>query len=108
MTISGSGPFWIPPTNRFGFDTTANPNDGLIVLGEHLHKAEGGVTFGVPVRPCDEDPRGCIDDYLDFDKDELASPELFSDELDWIREFYVDGAIPIGNDLLNMALEEVK
>ncbi len=39
-------------TNQFGFDTTANPDDGLIVPEEHLHRAEGGVTMGVPVRPC--------------------------------------------------------
>lgn len=94
----------LPDTNAFGFDTTANPNEGLIVLGEHLHTAEGGVTFGVPVRPCDEDPRGCIDDYLDFDKDELAMPEIYSDELDWLREFYIDATVPIKNDLLSLRL----
>ena len=91
-------------TNEFGFDVNANPNDGLVVLGGHLHKAGGGVTIGVPVRPCDEDPRGCIDDYLDFDKDELASPELFSDEWDWIREFYVDATLPIKNQFLNFRI----
>lgn len=73
-----------------------NPNDGLIVLGENLHEIGGGVAFGVPVRPCDKDGRGCIDDYLDADADELAAPEIFSDRLDWIRELYIDGALPLG------------
>lgn len=91
-------------TNAFGFDTTANPNDGLVVLGDHLHKAEGGATFGVPVRPCDEDPRGCISGYMSYDKDELAMPELYSDHWDWLREFYVDATLPVKNDLLNFRI----
>ncbi len=78
------------------FDSVANPNEGLEVLGEHLHGPGGGVTFGVPVRPCDEDSRGCIDDYLDFDKQELASPE-FNDRLDFIREAYFDLNLPLSN-----------
>ena len=70
-----------------------NPNVGMVTLGEHLNHHGGGVTFGVPVRPCDTDDRGCIDDYLDFDKKELAAPEVFSDRWDWIRELYVDATI---------------
>lgn len=91
-------PFGLPPTNAFGFDTGINPNQGLVALGSHLHGADGGVTFGVPVRPCDEDSRGCINDYMDFDEDELASPELFSDRLDFIRELYVDFTLPAKGD----------
>jgi len=93
--------FGLPPTNAFGFDTTRNPNQGMVVLGDHLHTAKGGVTFGVPVRPFDEDPRGSLNGYMDADKDELASPELFSDECDWIREMYVDASLPIGEKSLN-------
>ena len=82
-----------------------NPNDGLIVLGENLHSIDTGVAFGVPVRPCDKDSRGCIDDYMDADGDELAAPEIFSDRLDWIREFYIDGAVPLsGGKELNVRL----
>lgn len=72
-----------------------NPNEGLRVLGDHLHPQAGGVGFGVPVRPCDTDSRGCLKDYMDADQDELASPELYSDRLDFIRELYIDGAIPL-------------
>ncbi|SDW96996.1 DUF1302 family protein [Marinobacter mobilis] len=71
------------------FDTANNPNDGMIVLGENLHDQAGGVAFGVPVRPCDEDDRGCIDDYLDKDTNDLRFQE-FNDRLDFIRELYVD------------------
>lgn len=79
----------LPPGNTFGFDTTQNPNEGMIVLGEHLHDQANGVAFGVPVQPCDVDSRGCIDDYLDKDMDELRFQE-FNDRADFIRELYVD------------------
>ena len=74
-----------------------NPNDGLVVLGGHLHDIDGGVGFGAPVRPCDDDNRGCIRGYMDADQDELAAPEIFGDRADWIRELYLDGAIPLAN-----------
>ncbi len=84
----------IPP--GFLFDTSRNPNEGLRVLGEDMHSPNGGVTLGVPVRPCDEDRRGCgLDDYMDFDTDDLRFPE-FNDQLDFIRELYVEGSIPTG------------
>lgn len=80
------------------FDSVvANPNAGLVVLGQELHGPGGGVTFGVPVRPCDIDRRGCIDDYLDFDQDDLRFPE-FNNRLDFIREAYIDASIPLGGD----------
>lgn len=78
----------------FGFNSTDpnapnyNPNEGLLVLGSRLHEPGGGVTFGVPQRPCDVDSRGCIDDYLDFDTNDLRYPE-FNDRADFIREAYV-------------------
>lgn len=85
----------IPP--GFLFDTTNNSNQGLVVLGEEMHGPMGGVTIGVPVRPCDVDPRGCgLTDYMDLDTDELRFPE-FNDELDFIRELYLEGSIPTGD-----------
>ncbi|RME63823.1 MAG: DUF1302 domain-containing protein, partial [Alphaproteobacteria bacterium] len=86
----------ILPGNAFGFDIAANPNDGLIVLGEPLHAQGTGVAFGVPVRPCNVDPRGCIKGYMDADLDELRYGD-FNDRLDFLREFYIDGAIPVGS-----------
>ncbi len=71
------------------FDPARNPNEGMIVLGENLHKTRGGVGFGVPVRPCDKDSRGCIDDYLDYSSNDLRFPE-FNERLDFIRELYMD------------------
>jgi hypothetical protein len=91
QSILGGGP------PGFGFDLTRNPNDGLKVLGEDFHSPQGGVTIGVPVRPCDEDSRGCgLDDYMDNDKNDLRFPE-FNDQLDFIRELYVEGSIPTGD-----------
>jgi hypothetical protein len=73
----------------YTFDAANNPNEGMIVLGENLHKTRGGVGFGVPVRPCDKDSRGCINGYLDADSNELRFAE-FNDRLDFIRELYMD------------------
>lgn len=100
----GAG-FLIPgpgfPTG-FGFDTVANPNEGLEVLGARLHKTDGGVTLGVPVRPCDKDSRGCLKDYMDADLSELRHPE-FNDRLDFIREAYLNADINIeGGRILNL------
>lgn len=82
----------IPP--GFLFDVNANPNQGLRVLGEALHAPRGGVTIGVPVRPCDVDRRGCgLRDYMDADSDELRFPE-FNDHLDFVRELYVEASVP--------------
>lgn len=81
-------------TAFFGFNSTDpnapnyNPNEGLLVLGSRLHEPGGGVTFGVPQRPCDEDRRGCISDYLDYDTSDLRFPE-FNERADFIREAYV-------------------
>ncbi len=79
----------LPPGNAFGVNILANPNSGLEVLGQHLHATDGGVAFGVPVRPCDVDPRGCISGYMDKDENELKFSE-FNDRLDFIREAYID------------------
>jgi hypothetical protein len=77
----------------FGFDTTQNPNEGMVNLGSALHDTEGGIGMGVPVRPCDVDSRGCIDDYLDYDESDLKYPE-FNDRLDFLREAYIDATMP--------------
>ncbi len=75
----------------------ANPNDGLLLLGDDVHNFErGSVVLAYPSRPCDKDPRGCIDGYLDFDEDELEHPE-FNDRLDFLRELYLDGTIDFDN-----------
>jgi hypothetical protein len=88
-----SGPNGMLSGNTFVDTYPNNPNVGMITLGDHLRPHGGGVAFGVPVRPCDTDSRGCIDDYMDADKKELASPEIFSDRADWLREFYVDATL---------------
>jgi hypothetical protein len=80
----------------FGFDTTENPNEGLVNLGHALHDTDGGIGLGVPVRPCDVDSRGCIDDYLDFESSDLKYPE-FNDRLDFLREAYLDATLPTEN-----------
>ena len=81
------GPF---PNNAFLDNYPNNPNKGLRVLGDRWHGVDGGVGFGVPVRPCNTDDRGCKDfgGYGNQDKHELASPE-FNDRWDFIREAYV-------------------
>lgn len=84
-TVPHGGGLKLPNT----FDVADHPNDGMIVLGENLHDTDGGVAFGVPVRPCDKDERGCIDGYLDKDSNDLRFQE-FNDRADFIRELYVD------------------
>lgn len=82
----------------FGFDLATNPNQGLQVLGEEFHAPNGGVTIGVPVRPCSKDNRGCgLDDiYMNNSLDDLRFPD-FNDNQDWIRELYVEGSIPMSS-----------
>ena len=89
----------------FGFNASNpaaaryNPNQGLAILGAGKDGMDGsspGLVFGVPVRPCDVDSRGCIKDYMDADRAELESPE-FNDRWDFIREAYIAGTIPLSN-----------
>ena len=86
-----------PFSTAFGFNSTNpnapryNPNQGLIVLGQDWHNTDtGGVEFGVPVRPCDYDKRGCADfgGYGNLKLHELESPE-FNSTGDFIREAFV-------------------
>lgn len=76
--------------NAFVDSYPNNPNAGLRVLGDNWHSIDHGVAFGVPVRPCNADSRGCKDfgGYGNKSQSELASPE-FNDRLDFIREAYV-------------------
>ncbi len=92
----------LPGGGGFGFDLTRNPNTGLKKVGQELGfrnnggQFGGGLEFFTPVRPCNDDPRGCISDYLDFDDDDLAFPE-FRDDHRWLREAYVDATLPFSN-----------
>ncbi|WP_230971517.1 DUF1302 family protein [Nitrogeniibacter aestuarii] len=94
---TGTGLFG--PNNKFGFDLASNPNDGLRVLGDRWHGyPHGDVAFGVPVRPCDKDSRGCKDfgGYGDLDQSELEMPE-FNDRLDFIREAHIRRSFYLDN-----------
>lgn len=86
----------VPNFAQLGFDISKNPNEGLIALGEPLHGQNGGVSFGVPVRPCDVDRRGCLPGYLDADRDELRFSD-FNDRYDWLREAYVSSIVDIND-----------
>ncbi|MCX7171057.1 MAG: DUF1302 domain-containing protein [Proteobacteria bacterium] len=90
--------FGLPPTNAFGFDLAANPNSGMRVLGDRWHTTQSGIAFGVPVRPCNIDPRGCVDlgGYGNQDRSELELPE-FNNRLDFIRELYMSKTFNLGD-----------
>ncbi len=60
----------------------------------------GGKPFlsaGVPF-PCENDPTLCknLDDYMDLDESEAKFPE-FNDEMDFIRELYIDATADLAN-----------
>ena len=90
----------LPNTNTFynpiGASSPAyssiNSNTGLQILGAGWHQphSQTGLSFAVPVRPCDVDSRGCRDfgGYGNKTTSELAMPD-FNDRLDFIREAYV-------------------
>ncbi|MDE3009343.1 MAG: DUF1302 domain-containing protein [Pseudomonadota bacterium] len=83
--------------NAFVDSYANNPNSGMIVLGQNWHAtAQGGVEFGVPVRPCDTDSRGCRDfgGYGNEDLQQLEAPE-FNNRLDVLREAYVKKTIDL-------------
>ncbi|MCX7175369.1 MAG: DUF1302 domain-containing protein [Proteobacteria bacterium] len=71
---------------------------GLVMLGQAWNSNPRGVSFAVPVRPCDIDRRGCADfgGYGDKKQSELESPE-FNDRADFIREFYLKKTYNLGD-----------
>ncbi|MDB5961938.1 MAG: hypothetical protein JWP59_3232 [Massilia sp.] len=102
---NGQGPVGKTLVNSLGLVNNAfvdsyptNPNDGLRVLGDRWHGIDGGVAFGVPVRPCNVDARGCFDlgGYGDLSESKLASPE-FNKRLDFLREAYVTNTIELAS-----------
>ena len=82
--------------NAFVNNYPTNPNQGLRVLGDRWHSIDGGVAFGVPVRPCNIDSRGCANfgGYGDLTTNGLAAPE-FNSHLDFIREAYVKNTVSL-------------
>lgn len=101
---AGGGALPLPAVNPLFGGTPIAPNhapfggnQGLKLVGEDVHNFEnGGVVLAYPSRPCDTDSRGCIDDYLDFDADELKYPE-FNDRYDFIRELFLDATMQFEN-----------
>lgn len=93
------------PDNAFGFNSTDpnapgyNPNQGLRVLGDRWHPVGQGVAFGVPVRPCSEDRRGCVNfgGYGNLGSGDLAWSD-FNRRLDALREFTVSNTLPLAGD----------
>jgi len=111
VVLPGTNPFvsnTSPYLNGFflGPDGGTNPNEGLRILNSQLFTGTGGlpgfggVQLAYPTRPCDVDPRGCIEGYMDADADNLRFPE-FNSRYDWMRELYVDATLPFdgGNEL---------
>ena len=92
----------LPGFGGFGFDTVANPNEGLKRVGSELSARNnngefgGGLEFFTPTRPCDVDSRGCIPGYMDATLDDLRFPE-FTDDHGWLREIYIDATMPVNN-----------
>ncbi len=115
--ITGGSPPFTPPTNivyagTFGPDgsgangaiplpgtlgtinSPGNPNQGLrFAAGDIYNYSDGGVMLATPVRPCDKDARGCLENYMDKDLNDLRYKE-FNSDWDWLREFYIDTSIP--------------
>lgn len=107
---AGSTASPLPGGGNFGFGLATNPNSGLKKVGGELgHRNNngefgGGLEFATPTRPCDIDPRGCIDGYMDADENDLRHPEL-TDDHRWLRELYLDATLPFSNgDELNFRI----
>lgn len=89
---------WGGGAQPWGAFTNGNTNQGLALV-DGWRSPDGGLAFATPVRPCDVDSRGCLKGYMDSTKNQLAAPEI-DNRLDFIRELYVDGDIPVGNNTL--------
>jgi hypothetical protein len=86
----------IPLPGTLGtINSPLNPNQGLRFAAADIYGyGDGGVMLATPVRPCDVDSRGCLDDYMDKDEDDLRYKEI-NDDLDFIRELYLNATIPV-------------
>lgn len=84
----------------FGANTASAgyANQGMALLSGYRGE-DHGIDLAVPVRPCDVDHRGCLKNYMDGDKLDLAAPE-FNKRLDVLREAFVEGEIPVGSNTL--------
>ncbi len=77
-------------------------------LGENWHENGGASSLllspGVSV-PCENDPLLCrnLDGYMDHDADDLRYSD-FNDQMDFIRELYIDATTDIGDDQLTVRL----
>ncbi len=102
------GPAGGPGINRFidpNYANLATPpaqygsGAGLQVLGQRWNNTGSGVSFAVPVRPCDVDSRGCRDfgGYGDKKLSELEAPE-FNNRLDFLREIYAKKLFNLGDN----------
>ncbi len=92
----------LPGGGDFGFDLTANPNEGLKRVSSELGNSNnngafgGGLDFYTPTRPCDVDSRGCLPGYMNWDENDLRFPE-FTSRLGFLREMYIDATMPFDN-----------
>ncbi|MDP2323138.1 MAG: DUF1302 domain-containing protein, partial [Gammaproteobacteria bacterium] len=78
-------------------NSPSNPNQGLrFAAGDLYSYQDNGVILATPVRPCDVDNRGCLHGYMDKDTDDLRFKEV-NDDLDFIRELYVNSTIPLND-----------
>jgi hypothetical protein len=102
VTAWGAAPTWQNLGGAGGGLSAGNTNSGLQMV-DWWRGNDKGLQFATPVRPCDVDHRGCLKGYMDNNQQELASPE-FDKRLDFLREFYVDGEIPVGDNTLALRL----
>lgn len=77
-------------------------------LGENWHPDGGAssllLSAGVPL-PCENDELLCdnLHGYMDDDSQDVRTPD-FNDELDFIRELYIDATRDVGEDQLTVRL----
>ncbi len=92
------------PATGGTINSASNPNEGLRLAASDVYGyQDGGVILATPVRPCDVDSRGCRADYFDKTKSDLEYRE-FNDDWDFIRELYIDAAIPLFRGRNELAL----
>lgn len=102
-SVGANGAIPLPATGGT-INSPNNPNEGLrFAAGDIYGYQDGGIILATPVRPCDVDNRGCLKDYMDKDLDELRFRE-FNDKLDFIRELYLDMAIPLNKGRHELAM----